>query len=524
MQHELDYLIIGSGFGGAVSALRLAEPGWRVAVAEQGRRIESEDIAQAKQKFWKLLWMPALGMKGYFAQFFFRHMAVIGGVGVGGGSLVWAAVMLEPKQAFYQKMATRFPGINWQRELQPCFETAKRMLGVSINPKQTEQDHLLQATAQALGAGHTFGSVPNAVYFGQPGVVSADPFFDGAGPSRMGCQSCGGCMTGCEFGSKNSLDKNYLHLAQQKGATIWPEMKADRIEPLKGGGYKVTLVSTFNKADSRTVTARHVVLSGGVIGTLDILFRNRDVYQTLPKISSTLGQVVRTNSESITAVLHPPGVDMTDGTAISTDFHPDHTTHVTQNRFDRGYRFMKPYFVPMVDEPIMWRRAVKTLLSTVRHLVTWVSSLAASEWEKRITVFTVMQDMDNHLRMAFGRTFWWPFHMRLKTHENKGHEAPSYLQVANRVTREFARQAGGAPLSMASEALLGLSTTAHVLGGCPMGQTAADSVISTQHEVHGYPGLFVVDASSIPDNIGVNPSLTITAMAERFAANHIHSK
>lgn len=511
-----DYLIIGSGFGGAVCALRLAEKGWRVVVAEQGRRVGAAEILAAKQSPRRLLWMPQLGLRGYFAQHFFKHMGVVAGVGVGGGSLVWAAVMLEPGERFYQDPAIRALGLDLRAELAPHFETARRMLGVARNPRQTRQDALLRQTAQDLGVGHTWGPVPNAIFFGEPGVAAPDPYFQGQGPARVGCRFCGGCLTGCEHGSKNSLDKNYLHLAEALGARVLPERRADRVEPLPGGGYRVTLRDPGGGAEVHN--ARYVIVAGGVVGTMELLLKNRDAYGTLPRLSPTLGQLVRTNSESITAIQHPPGEDMSDGTAISSDFYPDERTHVTQNRFDRGYRFMRAYMGPLVDGAVPWRRALATLARLPRSLGLLARNALMRDWERRLTVLTVMQTVDSRVRLRLGRRWWWPFRPMLVTEASPGHEAPSYLPVANEVTRAFARAAGGAPMNLMVESVGGLATTAHPLSGCPMGPDAATAVIDTRHEVHGHPGLFVVDASSVPANLGVNPSLTILAMAERFCS------
>jgi cholesterol oxidase len=511
-----DYIIIGSGFGGSVCALRLAEKGWRVALVEQGKHIGTEDIAGAKKHVTQLLWMPEIGLRGYLSQQLFQHLAVLGGVGVGGGSLVWGAVMLEPREKFYDAPELKSLGIDWRAELQPHFTTAKRMLGVATNPYYSEQDRLLEQTAESLGVSDTFGSVPNAICF--EATAGTDPYFDGAGPARNACIKCGGCLTGCEYNAKNSLDKNYLYFAQKLGVEILTELKADRIEPLADGGYRLSLQTMDRKQQDATLTCTRLILSAGVLGTLELLAKNREDHRTLPHISHSLGKVVRTNSEAITAVLHPPGIDLTDGTAISTDFYPDPNTHITQNRFDHGYRFIRYLYAPMTDGKQPLVRALKTLWAIVTSPGLMLKNWFCRDWERRITFFTVMQDHDNSLCFAWRRDWRKGFRRALVTIKNPDHAPPTYLAIANEVTRKYAKFANGQPLSSITESIGNSSTTAHILSGCPMGRDNAHSVLDSNHEVHGYPGLFVVDGSSIPANIGVNPSLTITAMAERFAA------
>ncbi len=290
----------------------------------------------------------------------------------------------------------------------------------------------------------------------------------------------------------------------------------DRIEPLFDGGYAVHSVDPFSGRYISTLRTKKLVISAGVVGSLELLFRNREYYQTLSSLSETLGRVVRTDSEAITAVLHPKDVDISDGTTISTDFYPDPHTHVTQNRFDHGSRFMRYYLGPLVDGANPLVRAFKSVTAIIMSPRLMLENWFCSNWEKRVTFFTVMQDLDNHIQLQFRRS-WWFGRKRLVSKINPGHEAPSFLPIAIEVTRRFAKIVGGQPMNILSESIANVSTTAHVLGGCPMGRTKSSSVINSHHEVHGYDGLFVVDGASILANIGVNPSLTIAAMAERFA-------
>jgi len=517
MAFDCDYLIIGSGFGGSVSALRLAEKGWRVTVVEQGRQITPADMEAGKCSPLKLTWLPQLGLRGYLAQHMLRHVFIVGGVGVGGGSLVWGAVMLEAKPSFYDDPKLKALGPDWKAELAPHYVTARRMLGVVINPRLTQQDDYLRRTAERMGVVHTYGPVTNAIYFGEPGVTKSDPYFGGEGPPRMGCQFCGGCLTGCPYGSKNSLTYNYLHLAQARGVSVLSDREADRIEPLSGGGYRVTLMDPVSGARLSDMRAARVVIAAGVVGTIKLLYKNREQHRTLPRVSPTLGQLVRTNSEAFTAVLHPPGENLLDGTAISSDFYPDANTHITQNRFDRGMRFMRMYFGPLTDGHHRLQRVLKTLVAIITSPRLGMRNLFGRHWEERLTVLTVMQDLDNRFKLYFKRTWWSPFKARLVTAPYPGHEVRSFLPVANEAARVLAEISGGQAMGFLSESLAGVANTAHVLGGCSMSRDADEGVIDVRHEVHGHPGLFVMDGSSVPANIGVNPSLTIAAMAERFA-------
>lgn len=513
-----DYLIIGSGFGGAVSALRLAEKGWSVAIAEQGRRIGRREIEHAREHMLDLYWQPVLRSRGHFVQHVFRHVAIVGGVGVGGGSLVWGAVMLPPKEAFYESPEVRALAGDFRAELAPHLESASQAFGVNRNPRHTQMDEYLAQTADAMGAGDTFGPVPNAIHFGEPGRTVPDPYFDGAGPERTGCTFCASCMSGCPYGSKNSLDYNYLYLAERRGVRVIPQVRAQRIEPLANGGYAVSLHDPVSGTALWRVTADRVVIATGVVGTLDLLFRNRDEFGTLPRVSQQLGATVRTNSEAVVAVLHPPGSDLSDGTGISSDFYPNDHTHITQNRFHRNMRLLRFTYGPLVDGAEPLSRALRTLLAMITQLPLVLSNWFGRDWEKRVTTLTVMQDLDDKVRFVFRRRWWWPFRRRLVTEVHADGSLRSFIPEANEAARKLAQVSGGKPLNNLYETLGRKTVTAHILGGCPMGPDATRAVIDAQHEVHGHPGLFVVDGSSIPANIGVNPSLTIAAMAERFAA------
>lgn len=515
----LDHLVIGSGFGGSVAALRLAEKGCRVAILEQGESLTAERIERADRSLRRFLWAPQFGADGYFTQDFFRHLAVIGGVGVGGGSLVFAAVLLRPKDAFYADRAWSGFGIDWKAELAPHYDRAEQMLGRTMAPRLSRQDELLRLTAADMGAEETFGPVPLAVYFGQPGQVAEDPFFDGEGPARTGCRACARCSTGCPHGSKNSLDQNYLWLARRLGVTIHERRRAVSIRPLPQGGYEVVAEDPLSRGVQERFTAANVVVAAGVLGTLRLLFRCRDELKTLPELSPRLGQVVRTNSESLVGIVaRDATLDLTDGPSISSDFYANAHTHITQNRFSPTHWFVKWQMGPMADGHHRLLRALKVLLLLVVRPWTSFRLYAARSWTKRSTLLTVMQHLDNQLSFRFARSLLSPFRRRLRSTVPAGERAPTFIPEANEAARAFARHVDGIPVNLLPESVGGLSATAHILGGCPMGIDAQQGVIGPDHQVHGYPGLYVVDASAIPANVGVNPSLTITAMAERCVA------
>jgi NAD(P)-dependent dehydrogenase (short-subunit alcohol dehydrogenase family) len=351
---DTDICIVGSGFGGSVSALRLAEKGWRVSVLEQGRQLSDADIEAAGTDAKKLAWAPALGLTGFFAQDVFRHVAIVRGIGVGGGSNVYAAVLLEPKENFYRDPAWRDLSPDWQAELAPHYATAKHMLGVTPNPYHGIQDDWLRGAAERLGekARATFDTVPQGIFFGDPANATPDPFFNGTGPARTGCNQCGRCITGCAYGAKNTLERNYLFFARQRGVQVMPERQVTHIEPLaSGNGYRVHLKHPWDSSvHYPPLRARRVILSAGALGTQEILFASRDRYRTLPQLPAALGEHARTNSEAIVAILaKDESVDVTKGATISTHFYPDEKTHITQNRFPESYSFMKWYMGPLVD-------------------------------------------------------------------------------------------------------------------------------------------------------------------------------
>lgn len=517
---EYDVIIVGSGFGGSVSALRLSELGLKVAVLEQGRRLTEDDLHRASRSSKYLNWAPTLGMKGFLAQDVFQHMGVVRGVAVGGGSVVYAAVLLKPGQKFYRDPTWSHLSEDWERELQPHYQMAQSMLGVSLNPYKGQQDEWLKQTAEKMGSGDSFDTVPQGIYFGDPHQWVSDPLLNGQGPERIGCNQCGNCITGCAQGAKNSLDKNYLYLAENNGVEIIPETKVTHLSHVDGK-YIIHTYQSFNSKEKQDYSAKQVILSAGVIGTVEILFASREVYKTLPNISGQLGEHIRTNSEAIVAISNnDKTIDLTRGTTISSHFHADDKTHITQNRFPASYEFMKFYMGPLVngDQPV--KRALHVLKHFFLHPFVSTRSWRSKNWHKRVTVLTVMQQADNQLRFVYGRTALRGFRRFLKTQVSVGERAPSFIPLANEAAEKFAEVSGGQAQNNILESMGHLSVTAHILGGAVMAEDSSKGVIDSNHQVFGYQGLYVVDGSAIPVNVGVNPSLTITALAERFAEKY----
>jgi cholesterol oxidase len=502
---DTDVAVVGSGFGGGVAALRHAEAGRSVVVLEQGRRLTPGDLAAGGRRTRDLLWMPQVGLRGYFQQTVLRHVIVVRGVGVGGGSIVYAAVLLRPGEQAWQAEGWTRTGIDWAQQLSPHFQTAAEMLGVQTNPHVGLQDRWLTSAARDLGVPQTCAPTPQGISF-------AD------------CVRCGACITGCPHGAKNSVDRTYLARAEALGARVVPRSRAIRLARMVGGGWRLDLVDPLRRnAPATSVTARRVVLSAGVLGTVELLLASRDRWRSLAWASPILGRHVRTNSEAFTAVLQPPGgPDVSAGTTISSDFHPDATTHVTNNRFPRSYGFMRFYLAPLADGRTRGQRRREVLRSVVRGPATASASARARDWHSRVTVLTVMQHDDNEISLHLRRG---PLGWGLRSRLAPGAAAiPTHLPQANAAARAVARASGGTPYGTFFDPLLGVGATAHILGGAVIAASPQEGVVDPGHRVFATPGgdvhedLQVLDGSVVPANIGVNPALTITALAERAMA------
>ncbi|MBZ0271952.1 GMC family oxidoreductase [bacterium] len=512
---DFDYVVVGSGFGGSVSALRLTEKGYRTLILECGRRFEDGEFPKTNWNVRKYLWAPMLKCFGILRLSLFSDVFILSGSGVGGGSLVYANTLYVPPDDVFR--SANWPdGRDWLAEMRPFYRTAQAMLGVTQNRFEGPADAALRAVADEMGVGDTYIRTPVGVYFGEPNRTVSDPFFGGAGPDRTGCNFCGGCMTGCRFGAKNTLRKNYLHFAEKLGCRILDRRTVTDIRPLEDGGYAIHHERTgawFLK-DRRVTRAGGVVLSAGVLGTMRLLLRCKE-RGSLPNLSDRLGDEVRTNSESILSVTETGDVNHSHGIAITSSIYPDEHTHVEVVRYSKGSDLLAGITTVMPegdgDGPRFrsWARAV------MKRPGAFLRMLIPFGWARRTTILLVMQTIDSSMRFVLRRRWFNLFGRSLDTDIGDGPPIPSYIPIGNEVTRRFAARRNGVARTSVTQAAFGTPITAHILGGAAMGATARTGVISDKNEVFGYPNMFVCDGSAVPANLGVNPSLTITAIAER---------
>jgi cholesterol oxidase len=522
--NDFDVIIVGSGFGGSVSALRLSEKGYKVGVLEMGKRYRPEDFPKTNWNLRKFLWMPRLFLHGIQQITLLRDVLVFHGAGVGGGSLVYANTLLVPPDEFFKdpKWADLSP--DWKKALEPHYATAKRMLGVVEAAHLGETDLLLKETADEMGCGHTFHRTHVGVFFGEPGKTVPDPFFGGEGPPRTGCTLCGGCMVGCRPGGKNTLDKNYLYLAEKRGAQVIPETRVTDLRQVDGGWEVATERSTsILRKNRRVLRAREVVIAAGVLGTVDLLTRCRE-RGSLPNLPAALGSYVRTNSEALLGVKSGrTDVDYSKGIAISAGIHVDAQTHIEACRYPAGSDFMSLLGTVLVGGGKPWPRPLRFVGTVLRHPLRAIRLLNPFGWAKRTVILLCMQPVDNSLELRMRRRWWWPFSRVLDSDRGNRPPAPTYIPIANRTAELLAKRMNGVAASVLPEVALDLCSTAHILGGCAIGHGPADGVVDSQCRVFGYEGLRVIDGSVIPANLGVNPSLTITALAEH-AMSHVPPK
>lgn len=520
---DYDFAIVGSGFGGSVSALRLSEKGYRVAVLEMGKRWKREDFPKTNWNLRKYFWKPWLGMYGILQMTLVKDAFFLHGAGVGGGSLVYANTLLIPPAHAFDDV--RWVGMDWKATLEPHYATAMRMLGAVPSEVIVETDRMLEDVAKDMGRGDTFHRATVGVYFGKPGVTAPDPFFGGEGPARTGCILCGGCMVGCRHGAKNTLEENYLWFAEKKGTTIVAETRVVDVEPLEGGGYELTLErSTGLLHPQRKLRARGVVISGGSYGTANLLMRCKE-RGSLGKLSGQLGRFLRTNSEAILTVQsRKKDVDYSKGIAITSGVYIDDKTHIEVVRYPAGSDAMAPLVTVLTGGGGKIPRWLRWMGEVIKHPLQFLRTAVPFGWARKTAILLVMQPVDNHLRYTLRRRWYWPFGKKLDSDRGDGPPVPVYIPVANLVAKKMAaKMGGGIPQSGTIEVLLDKASTAHILGGCPIGLTPDDGVVDPKSRAFGYDDLYVVDGSIIPANLGVNPSLTITAMAEH-AMSHVPSR
>lgn len=511
MNLDYDYIIIGSGFGGSVSALRLSEKGYSVLVIEKGKEFKDpKDFPKSNWNLKKWMWLPSLKFFGIQKITFMRHISVLSGVGVGGGSLVYANTLPKPKSQFFNHGSWKTLD-DWENKLSPFYEVAWKYLGANETPKLFDSDIALKSLANLKGLEKSFSPTKVAVYFGKEGKEVADPYFAGNGPTRTGCIFCGECMTGCRHNAKNTLDKNYLYLAKKHGAKILPEHEVIEVIPLDKlngqSGYEVILKSSTKYfAKKKSLSTKGVIFSGGVLGTLPLLLKLKTT--TLPLLSSKLGLDIRTNNEAlIVNVTDKKDKDFSQGVAIGSIIEVDEDSHLETVRYGRGSGFWRTLLVPMISEPMLGKRLLKFILEPFKAPKKWLKILTVKDFAKHSSVHLFMQHLDSTLK--FEKSF-----IGIRSKLSTGKKPIAFIPKAHEMARDYSQQIDGKPMVLFAEALTGIPSTAHILGGACMGKTIDEGVIDKDNKVFGYENLYIFDGSMISANPGVNPSLSITAITE----------
>jgi len=512
MPKTYDYIIIGSGFGGSVSALRLAEKGYSVLVIEQGKRYQTEDFPKSNWNLRKYFWAPMVGLYGIQAMTLLKDVFILHGTGVGGGSLVYANNLLVPPDKIFDD--PRWGGKGWKNKLNPYYTIAQKMLGATPSKVVTKADRILRKCAEEIGKADTFHVNDVGIYFGEEDVTVPDPYFGGDGPDRTGCTLCGGCMVGCRYGAKNTLDKNYLYLAEQLGVKIISDTRVTNVSPMKNNQYQIEtkkVTGIFGK--KAVLKSKGVIFSGGVMGTVKLLLQCKE-NGSLPNISDKLGDVVRTNSETLVGVKANDGEDYSKGIAITSGVYPDKDTHIETVRYAKGQDAMSGLATILTDGKKGQPRPLTFLLTILRHPIQFIKTLWPFRWAEKTTILLVMQTISNYMRFEYKKRWWLLGKKSMNSNWHTTEKVPSYIPVANDFAKRFAKKVKGDAFSVLPEVVFDTSSTAHILGGCIMSDSPETGVIDFSGKIHGYNNLYVIDGSIVPANLGVNPSLTITALAE----------
>lgn len=514
-----DYIVIGSGFGGSVAAMRLAEKGYSVLILEKGKHFQTDDFPKSDWNLPKFLWMPKLKWFGFQNLTFFRQVTVLSGVGVGGGSIVYGNTHMFPPDEFFNNSAwAHFK--DWKKILTPYYDLARKMLGTRHLDKLHQEDELLQQVAADMGKANTFSGVNVGVYFGDT-EQEADPYFNGKGPLRSGCRECAGCMVGCRYNAKNTLDKNYLFFAQKFGAKIIASTIVHKITHSQGLYHIHTSDSTsWFKREKKVFKSHGLVVSGGVLGTMDLLLKQKYKYNSLPHLSNSLGENLRTNSESLCGV-SKANQKLNNGVAISSYFNPDAHTHIEIVKYNDGSGAMGKLATIAVGGGKGVVRLLKWIMAVLRHPIKFIRlTFNFKNWGRTSIIFLVMQSLDNAMRMSWKKGLFWS---RMTIRNDKSSKVPAFIPIGQEVMNRYAQKVDGIAQNNWPEILFNMPMTAHILGGCPMGNDKEQGVVDEYFRAFGYPNMYILDGSVIPCNLGVNPSLTITALAE-YAMDQISSK
>jgi len=522
---HFDYVVIGSGFGGSVSSLRLVEKGYRVLTVEKGRRFRDTDYPATNKNLKKWLWFPLFNCRGPMKMHFLRHVGIFSGVGVGGGSIIYANTLPLPPRNFFKAPSWKHLA-DWETELKPSYELARSMLGAQPQKYTTASDRVLLEVAEDLGKADQFSKPWVSVYQGEPGLTVSDPYFSGKGPERTGCIQCGRCMLGCPHGAKNSLDKNYLWLAEKLGLKLRPDTEVMAVFPLASDGYMVEMRKRTGWMRYRTqrIFTRNIVFAGGVTGTVPLLLKLRLHANQLPLLSRRLGEGVRTNNEALIGVVSvKKNVDFSQGMAITSILHTDEHSHVEPVRYNRGSNLFRALMAPHSPQGNLALRLAGVLRNLIRYRKRWWKSLFIRDFSANTIILLFMRSLEGTMSFDLSRNPLFFFRRHLVSRVIKGAAPTCFIPEASEIAQRVAQKTDGIVTNMFTETLFGTPTTAHILGGCCMGTDSSQGVIDHRHRVFGYRGLFVIDGSALSANPGVNPSLTITALAER-AMSFIEAK